>query len=201
MAADELRRALERLERELARAALSPGAREALRDLRAVLPEPLPREVERKYLLARAPRPPAGLEAETLEIEQGWLPGERLRERLRRVRGPAGERFERALKVGRGVERIEVEEPLDAATFELLWPATAGCRVHKRRTRVAQDGLVWELDEFLDRPLWLAEVELADAAQHPAPPAWLAACIEREVTDESGWTNLELARAADRRPR
>ena len=189
------RAALARLETELEGCALSPAARRALSELRAALPDALPREIERKYLLSRAPDPPSDLESETLEIEQGWLPGARLRERLRRVRGPHGERFERALKAGSGVERIEVEESLDGATFALLWPATDGCRVRKRRTRVHDGGLVWELDAFCDRALWLAEVELDDPRRRPALPAWLEGCVVREVTDEPGWTNLELARA------
>jgi CYTH domain-containing protein len=195
MSAPDPRAALARLEQALAAIALPPDTRRALEELRAALPRDLPREIERKYLLARAPLLPPGLEVEELEIEQGWLPGERLRERLRRVHGPRGERFERALKVGLGLERIEVEEPLDAADFARLWPATAGCRVHKRRTRVAAGAHRWEIDAFLDRPLWLAEVELADAAQRPDPPAWLSACIVREVTDEPGFTNLALARS------
>jgi adenylate cyclase len=195
MSAAEARAALARLEAELAGCEVSQAARRALTELRAALGDALPREIERKYLLARAPEPPADLESETLEIEQGWLPGSRLRERLRRVRGPHGERFERALKVGSGIERIEVEEPLDGATFALLWPATVGCRVRKQRTRVRDGGLVWELDAFGDRALWLAEVELDDPRRRPRLPAWLECCVVREVTDEPGWTNLELARA------
>lgn len=195
MSAHDPRAALQRLEAALAGSDLSQEARRALADLRAGVAADLSREIERKYLLARAPSVPALTRTEELEIEQGWLPGERLRERLRHVRGPRGERFEHALKLGTGLERIEVEEPLDAAAFAGLWPATAGCRVHKRRTRVSVGAHLWELDEFLDRPLWLAEVELADPAERPEPPAWLAACIVREVTDEPAFTNLALAQA------
>lgn len=200
MSASDVRAALERLENALAPAPWTAEARRALADLRAALESDLPREIERKYLLARAPVLPPGVQAEELEIEQGWLPGLRLRERLRRVRGPRGLHFERALKVGAGLERIEVEEDLDAATFASLWPATAGCRVLKRRTRVREGLHLWEIDAFLDRPLFLAEVELADAAERPAPPAWLSACIVREVTDEPGWTNLALAQAGTSAP-
>jgi adenylate cyclase len=150
-------------------------------------------ERERKYLLARLPELP--LDCETLEIEQGWLPGERLRERLRRVRGAGGERFERALKLGSGVERTEVEEPLARELFEALWPLTGACRVRKRRHRVRVGEHVWELDEFLDRPLALAEVELERSDERPELPGWLAAHVVREVTDEGAFTNLALAEA------
>jgi len=148
-------------------------------------------ERERKYLLGRLPRLPEG--TETLEVEQGWLPGERLRERLRCVRGPRGERLERALKLGSGVERTEIEEPLSRELFAALWPLTAGCRVSKRRYRVRCGAHLWEIDEFLDRPLTLAEVELQRADERPELPDWLAPHVVREVTDEGAFTNLALA--------
>lgn len=153
----------------------------------------LPREIERKYLLRAHPVVPEG--AERLRIEQGWLPGERLRERLRRVTLPDGsERLLRGLKLGRGLERIEIEEPAPPDLFAALWPLTEGCRVRKERFRVRVGALVWEIDRFLDRTLHLAEVELP-SRDAPAPvPAWLAPVVVREVTDEPGYTNLELAR-------
>jgi CHAD domain-containing protein/CYTH domain-containing protein len=150
-------------------------------------------ERERKYLLDRLPQLPA--DAETLDVEQGWLPGERLRERLRRVRGPSGERLERALKLGRGLERTEIEEPLSRELFEALWPLTGGCRVLKRRHRVRVGAHLWEVDEFLDRDLVLAEVELERVDERPEPPPWLAPRIVREVTEEGAFTNLALAEA------
>lgn len=161
----------------------------------------LPREIERKYLLSREPHLPAGLSGEVLSIEQGWLPGEALRHRLRRVRDARGERFEHALKVGAGLERIEIEEALSRADFERLWPATEGCRIAKVRTRVRVGAHLWELDRFLDRPLWLAEVELDDPAERVELPAWLVACVVREVTEEPAYTNLALARSGGAGPR
>ena len=156
-------------------------------------------ERERKYLLDRLPDLPS--DAETLEIEQGWLPGDRLRERVRRVRGPQGEHFERAVKLGSGFERTEIEEPLARELFEALWPLTGRCRVRKRRHRVRFGELVVELDEFLDRPLALAEIEFPDGQERAELPAWLAQRVVREVTDEGAFTNLALAEAGpDRVP-
>jgi CYTH domain-containing protein len=142
---------------------------------------------------------PVAAYVETIEIRQGWLPGERLRERLRRSEGPDGVSYRRTVKLGAGVERIELEEPTTAGVFETLWPLTEGCRIHKRRhrVRIPRDGeppLVWEIDEFLDRALWLAEVELDDASSVPELPDWLAPVVEREVTDDPRYTNLKLAR-------
>ena len=128
-----------------------------------------------------------------MEVEQGWLPGNVLRERVRLVRVGAETRYYRALKAGRGLTRTEFEEPTTKEIFDALWPLTAGSRVRKRRTRIAEGALVWEIDEFSDRELWLAEVELPNEAASAIPPTWLAPFIAREVTDERGFTNLELA--------
>jgi CYTH domain-containing protein len=148
-------------------------------------------EIERKFLLSGLPPLPA---AELLEVEQGWLPGEVLQERVRRVRRGAEVACWRTLKAGRGVTRIELEERIDESLFERLWPLTEGLRVAKRRHVVADGALTWEIDEFLDRDLVLAEVELASPDQEAPFPAWLAPCVVRDVTDEEAYVNRRLAR-------
>ena len=149
-------------------------------------------EIERKYLLRGRP---SGLEgARSVEIEQGYLPGERIRERLRRYLGEGEERYVRSIKAGRGVSRIEVEEEIGHELFAALWPLTAGRRLRKRRHYVADDALTWEVDEFLDRDLWLAELELPEESHEVAIPAWLAPSVVREVTDDPAYLNASLAR-------
>ncbi len=149
-------------------------------------------EVERKYLLSTfPPRAPAG-EVET--IEQGWLPGEQLQERVRRVRRGAAVEHLRTVKLGRGLVRVELEEPADERTFAALWPLTEGCRVLKERTRVAVGEQVFELDRFLDRDLVLAEVELKSADEPVELPPWLEEVLVREVTGEAAYVNRVLAR-------
>lgn len=149
-------------------------------------------EIERKFLLRALPV--GAPEGEVLEVEQGWLPGERLQERLRRVRRRTEVQHVRTVKLGRGLTRVEVEEPTDARTFDLLWPLTQGCRVLKRRTRIPVGAHVWEIDEFLDRDLVLAEVELSSAEETVTPPPWLAEVIVRDVTEEDAYVNRVLAR-------
>ncbi|HUR27827.1 MAG TPA: CHAD domain-containing protein, partial [Planctomycetota bacterium] len=148
-------------------------------------------EVERKFLLSELPPLPRG--ATLHEIEQGWLPGKLLRERVRAVRDDDGEHFFRTLKLGRGLSRTEIEEETTREVFDALWPLSAGCRVRKVRHEVHDDDLVWEIDEFRGRELVLAEVELGSTSDLAVPPAWLAPFVVREVTDEPGYTNLELA--------
>lgn len=149
-------------------------------------------EVERKYLLRGLP--PEAAAARSVEVRQGYLPGERLVERLRHERDAAGDRYVRTVKVGRGLARLELEEACDVALFDALWALTAGRRLTKRRHYVADGRLTWEIDEFTDRALVLAEVELSSESHHAPIPGWLEPWIVREVTDEGEYVNARLAR-------
>ena len=151
------------------------------------------REIERKYLLRELPLRVSG--APSLEIDQGYLPGERINERVRRTRGADGVRYYRTIKSGAGIERSEIEEETSELFFTTVWPLTRGCRIRKRRYLVEDRGATWEIDEFLDREgLWLAEIELERVDDVVVPPDWLREAIEREVTDEPQYTNHALAR-------
>jgi CYTH domain-containing protein len=154
--------------------------------------------IERVFLLRGLPDLPA--HAEVLDVDLGWLPGERLRERIRRQSGDTGTAYFRTLEFSEGLRRTEIEEPTSAEVFESLWRLTKDCRIRKRRYQVSEGGLVFAIDEFLDRELFLAEVELPDAAAQPRLPGWLAARVAREVTDDSRYTNFELARGGERSP-
>ena len=100
----------------------------------------------------------------------------------------------RTLKMGDGIVRQEIEEPTTGPVFEAMWPLTEGRRVHKRRYCVAEGDLVWEIDEFADRDLVLAEVEVQSSDDHPALPDWLAPYVVREVTLEPQYLNVNLAK-------
>lgn len=147
-------------------------------------------EIERKYLLSALPRMPQPLDV--LEIDQGYLPGVA---RLRHQRSSSGaERFVRTVKQGMGVLRMEKEENISPAEFEKLWPGTAGRRVRKRRYVVANGDDHWEIDEFLDRTLVLAELEFDDPESSVTIPDWLSPVLVRDVTDEPQFTNRSLAK-------
>jgi CYTH domain-containing protein len=129
-----------------------------------------------------------------MEIEQGWLPGQRLRERLRRVRANGADRYYRTVKLGVGERRVELDEETTPDLFSALWPHTAGCRVVKARHLVPEGDLTWEVDVFAGRDLVLAEVELPAALDEVTVPEWLAPYVVRDVTDEPEYLNLNLAR-------
>jgi CYTH domain-containing protein len=132
--------------------------------------------------------------ADLVEIEQGWIPGERLKERFRRMRESDGRwQLIRGMKLGTGIRRTEVEEACPPELFEKLWPLTAGRRIAKKRYRIADGDLVWEIDQFADRDLVLAEIELPTESTPVTPPPWIAGLIVREVTGEKAFTNEALA--------
>jgi len=166
-------------------------AEELLRAGRAEVP------LARTWLLA-GPPDLADLDAtgalqEPVEIEEGWLPGDRVRERVRRVRRGSAADHTRTLEVDEPLRR-ELHEPTPRPVFESLWPLTNGCRIRITRHAVRDGGREWWLDEFRDRELWLARLALpSDAAPPPLPP-WLQPVAVREVTDDPRYTPRKLAR-------
>jgi CHAD domain-containing protein/CYTH domain-containing protein len=150
-------------------------------------------EIEKKYLLRGMPKLP---KAEVLHIEQGYLPGTQLVERLRRVRTADGAaKHLRTMKLGVGIKRIEVEEECSDELFAKLWPVTEGRRITKVRHEVREGSLIWEIDQFSDRDLVVAEVELPAEDTVVSIPEWLAASVVRDVTGEKEYTNAALASA------
>ena len=154
-------------------------------------------EIERKFLLRALPdEARAGRRA---DIDQGYVPGERLHERIRRVTTKEGSdpievRYYRTVKLGEGVRRTEIEEETTAAIFDAMWPLTKGRRLRKRRYTVDVDGAIWQLDEFRHRDLVLAEIELDSEDETVTVPSWLEPFVEREVTMEPEFVNINLAR-------
>jgi adenylate cyclase len=144
-------------------------------------------EIERKFLLAEAPRDAGGASA---RLRQGYL-----------AAGPGGEARVRdadgaltlTVKSGSGMERHEAEVPLMPEQFAALWPATEGRRIQKRRTLVPLDGLIAEVDEYEGglAGLLVVEVEFASLEEARAftPPEWFG----REVTDDAAYKNASLA--------
>ena len=114
--------------------------------------------------------------------------------RIRRTVLPdANEQFHLNHKTGSGLIRQESESQISAASFNERWPETIGRRVCKKRHRVPADGLVWEIDEFSDFPLVLAEVELPTTDYLLSIPLWLSPWILQEVTLDSQYRNYNLA--------
>jgi CYTH domain-containing protein len=148
-------------------------------------------EIERKFLLNGLPRRRKG--RSVVRIDQGWLPGERIVERFRRVRDGDSTTYLRTIKFGRGLVRREVEEEIDEALFRRVWPLTRDLRISKRRYSFRDGDRVWTVDRFLDRDLILAEIELESPEDAVEPPEWLSRYVVREVTGLAGYQNVHLA--------
>ncbi|MCH7602355.1 MAG: hypothetical protein IIB54_06280 [Planctomycetes bacterium] len=158
-------------------------------------------EIERVYLLDRLPELPAG--AEVWRIEQGYLPellpGDQgsvdpLEGRLRRVIMPDETVvFTHTIKRGKGLVREELERSMTETEFARHWPRTESRRLSKTRHRITVGELIWEIDDFDQLDIVLAEVELTDVDMKVEIPDWLASHIVREVTDEPEYRNYELA--------
>jgi CHAD domain-containing protein/CYTH domain-containing protein len=153
-------------------------------------------EIERKYLLSYVPD--EARVGRRVDIDQGYIPGARLHERIRRVTvrraGKLHVLYYRTIKLGEGIARTEIEEETTAAIFEAMWPLTRGHRLRKRRYAVDVDGYTWEIDEFKNRDLVLAEIELDSEDDEVKIPEWLDDALQREVTLEPAFQNINLAR-------
>jgi CHAD domain-containing protein/CYTH domain-containing protein len=149
-------------------------------------------EIERKFLLTGVPE--VAKEVEPLEIDQGWIAGELVNERVRRTRGPESDTYSRTIKLGEGVARSEFEEPMTPDVFETMWELTVNRRISKRRYQVPDGNRTWEIDEFTDRELVLAEVEIDAEEEEVKVPDWLKPYVVREVTGEPEYVNVNLAK-------
>jgi CYTH domain-containing protein len=155
-------------------------------------------EIERVWRLTGTPAVPS--RAEIWRIDQGYLPEHGIHDpefsegRLRRVEHPDGRvTLLHTVKRGTGVVRQETERQITPTDFDRLWPLTQGRRVRKVRHRVPEGALTWEVDQFLDWPLWMAEVELPSEHHALAVPVWLQPVLGPEVSTDPRWRNHALA--------
>lgn len=152
----------------------------------------LPVEIERKWLLSALP--PALQSQTPATLRQGYLPGETLVERIRSATSDGRTTWIRTVKLGHGITRVEVEEEASPDLGAALYALTVGRRVAKRRYTVPDGTLAWEIDEFTDRDLVLAELELPREDTPVEFPDWLRPYVVREVTVDAAFTNWRLAR-------
>lgn len=147
------------------------------------------KEIERKFWLANSPD---FLHRTTPQsIQQGYLAvqpdGREVRLRKKE------EEYSLTIKSGVGLRRTEYEVDLQPEQFRILWPATEGRRLRKKRyTHPLPTGWLLEVDVY-EEPLAglvIGEIEFPDedAAQSFSPPDWLG----REVTEYSFFKNKNL---------
>ncbi len=146
-------------------------------------------EIERKFLLRELP-PPERL-GDGVALRQGYLAIDgsvALRIRI------TPDRCVLTVKAGAGIQRTEVEREVTVEEADALWAHTGGRHIDKVRHRVPlADGLIAELDRYHGHLEGLATVEVEfpdlDTAAAFVPPDWFG----RDVSEEPGWSNAELA--------
>ena len=149
-------------------------------------------ETERKYQLSRLPE---GL-TDGVVIRQGYLSVGDPEVRVRDRSGKDSGEFFLTRKGGEGFSREEDEYEIPKEVFLILWPLTEGKRIEKIRYMVeADDGLVWEIDEYLGDlgGLVVAEVELPTESTEAIPPQSIAEVIGADVTMDKAYKNKRLA--------
>ncbi|MDQ3138037.1 MAG: CHAD domain-containing protein [Gemmatimonadota bacterium] len=149
-------------------------------------------EIERRFLLRRMP---ASAQAFAFQaIEQGWLPGRRVVERIRLLRRPDVPITYHSSKCATEGRSMAVGDEVDLQLFEQIWPLTSGRRVVKRRHVMSDYGVQWAIDQFLDRDLVLAQAAPPAEGVEVILPEWLQPYVVREVTGEGAYTSRALAR-------
>jgi len=171
-----------------------------IREITVFLGEPVPMEIERKFLIAR---PSLRLmealpNCERVDIIQTYLRTDEGTEELRiRQRGANGHYiyFKTAKKKLSGMKRVEEEERLTQEEYlALMVQADPAFRpIHKERYCLSANGFYYEIDiypEWPDRAIM--EIELHSEDQKIVFPDGIN--VIREVTDDPAYSNHELAR-------
>ena len=144
------------------------------------------KEIERKFLVKNLDWKS---QAKGTLYRQGYLNSEK--ERTVRVRTIDEKSFITVKGITTGVTRMEFEYEIPFAdATQMLDKLVEKPIIEKYRYKLAQDGLVWEIDEFLgdNEGLVVAEVELADAQQALVRPDWLG----EEVSADPRYFNNNL---------
>ena len=144
------------------------------------------KEIERKFLVKNLDWKS---QAKGTLYRQGYLNSEK--ERTVRVRTIDDKAFITVKGITTGVSRMEFEYEIPFAdATQMLDELVEKPIIEKYRYKLAQDGLVWEIDEFLgdNAGLVVAEVELADAQQALVRPDWLG----EEVSSDPLYFNNNL---------
>lgn len=145
-------------------------------------------EIERKFLLINDDWKHEG---QPQYLKQGYIcsePGRVVRVRI------AGESAWLTIK-GRtdGISRSEWEYPLPLDEAQaMLEQLCSKPLIEKYRYKIARDGVLWEIDEFLgdNAGLVVAEIELSSEQQSFVRPHWLG----EEVSQDHRYANASLLR-------
>lgn len=148
-------------------------------------------EIESKFLVNRFPTELAP--TSVVKIEQTYIGvGKKDELRVRRLTnvytGQVSHTF--AFKKGSKEDRLEFDQPISQELYESVVANLNVKPLIKKRTTLGLGSYQVEIDEYLDYPFVVAEVEFPDATQMNAfiPPSW---CSEN-VSDDKSYSNKNL---------
>ena len=167
-------------------------------EITAFLGEPVPCEIERKFLIEYPDV--AALEklpnCQRIEIIQTYLTAPEGEESRVRQRGIDGHYiYFQTIKKGTGIKRVEIERRLTQDEYlRLLMDSDPNCRpIRKTRYCLTHDNQYFEIDVY---PFWqdkaIVEIELNNENAEIRFPELLK--VIREVTGEESYKNATLAR-------
>ncbi|ULL18116.1 CYTH domain-containing protein [Paenibacillus sp. H1-7] len=103
--------------------------------------------------------------------------------------------FTHTFKAGHGMIREEIEYAISEGIYRQLLGNTGLVPLEKIRTKVEQDGFIYEIDEYKQIELTVVEVEFDDeaAAQSFEAPSWFGRELgqEEEYRNKSLWIGLQ----------
>ncbi len=148
----------------------------------------MPTEIERKFLVSSEEWRKSSVRS--IRIRQGYLSKDKYRTVRIRLWDDTGKITVKGVSVQGVRPEYEYDIPKKHAE-EMLDSLCLPGIVDKVRHCIPWNGLVWEIDEFLDhnKGLILAEIELPAVDTEFEPPSW----IDREVTNDHRFQNSFLA--------
>lgn len=173
----------------------------ALTAISRVVGTPEPIEIERKFLVKKVDEFPVPYNS--FEIEQSYVylkDGSKFRLRRRGING--NYIYTHTIKKNAGpAKRIEIEKRLTAREYLSLFQDSSITEVNslrKIRTCFLWKNKYFELDTFAKpKGLIFLEIELDDENEQVEFPPFIH--IEKEVTDDSGFSNSSIARKINKK--
>ena len=155
-------------------------------------------EIERRFLLKRAPR--LKPTEKPLNIVQIYISENNtiIRYRLQHTGFWLFSKFKcyktvkRDIGVIGGMEETEIEISFD--DFSDIYLNNNHKEIHKIRRRYNVNGLIWEIDKFKDMELVICEVELNDINQTITIPNFIKDELIMEITGIREFSNYNLAK-------
>lgn len=147
-------------------------------------------EIERKFLLKNVPK----IKYDSiLEIKQFYLKGEKSRLRVVEQNGDGKLIYWKNIKNRLSdLSSEETDEIIDYAQFRELHKDSNGF-IYKIRYLIKEEDVIWEIDDFINVKLVIAEVEIPSEKYELKIPEFISNNLIMEVSKIKEFSNRKLA--------